>query len=101
VADPQSSPRASKPRLLFFYSSQDGRARRVEAYLAQVLQRRQNHDTFVVHRIEMRGRPDLVERFRVSPGPTLIVVEGKALRARLDKPKNAKDIGALLEPWLR
>jgi hypothetical protein len=37
----------------------------------------------------------------VSPGPTLIVVEGKALRARLDKPKNAKDIGALLEPWLR
>lgn len=92
---------ASKPQLLFFYSAQDGRARRVEGYLAQVLQRRHNHDTFVVRRIEMTGRPDLAERFRVDPGPALIVVEDQVLRARLDGPKNAKDISALLDPWLR
>jgi hypothetical protein len=91
----------SKPRLLFFFSAHDGRARRVEGYLAQVLQRRQNHDTFVVHNIEMTARPDLVERFRVHRGPALIVVEQRTIRARLDRPKNARDIAELLGPWLR
>ena len=101
MTDLQSSAPTSKPRLLFFYSLQDGRSRRVEGYLAQVLQRRQNHDTFVVHRIEMTGRPDLAERFNVDPGPALMVVEDKVLRARLDAPKNAKSIGQMLGPWLR
>ena len=92
---------ASKPRLLFFYSPQDGHARRVEGYLAQVLQRRQNHETFIVHRIEMSSRADMVERFRATPGPALIVIEDRVIRARLDKPKSAKAIAELLEPWLR
>jgi hypothetical protein len=41
----RSSSTAAKPRLLFLYSARDGRARRVEGYLAQVLQRRRNHET--------------------------------------------------------
>jgi thioredoxin-like negative regulator of GroEL len=101
MGNPEASTATSeKPRLLFFYSPRDGHARRVEGYLAQVLQRRQNHETFVVHRIEMSDRPDIAERFRVAPGPSLIVIEDRVIRARLDKPRNAKAIAELLDPWL-
>jgi thioredoxin-like negative regulator of GroEL len=91
----------AKPQLLFFYSSRDGRARRVEGYLAQVLQRRRNHDTFAVRRIDVRQRPDLADRFRVGDAPALIVVAEKTLRARLEGPQSAKQIAEVLGPWLR
>ncbi len=35
----------AKPSLVFFHSASSGRCRRVEGFLAQVLQRRANHDT--------------------------------------------------------
>jgi hypothetical protein len=38
-------PLAEKPKLVFALSGRDGRSRRLDAYLAQVLQRRHNHDT--------------------------------------------------------
>ena len=101
TADQRLAGANSKPRLLFFYSARDGRARRVEGYIAQVLQHRRNHDTFVVHNIEVSARPDLRERFRVDGELTLIVVHGRATRARLDRPRNAKMITEFLEPWLR
>ena len=95
------APTATKPQLLFFYSSRDGRARRVEAYLAQVLQRRRNHETFAVRRIDVVSRPDLAERFGVERGPALIVVQERTLKARLQRPTSSKAIAQLLEPWLR
>ena len=54
-----------KPRLLFFYSPTSGRDRRVEGFLAQVLQRNRNQQTFSVHRIDIAARPDLAARFRI------------------------------------
>jgi hypothetical protein len=42
----------AKPRLVFFYSSSSGACRRVEGFLAQVLQRRGNHDTFQLNMVE-------------------------------------------------
>jgi thioredoxin-like negative regulator of GroEL len=92
---------ATKPQLIFFYSARDGRARRVEGYLAQVLQRRQNHDTFVVRRVNVDVRPDLAERFRINGEPTLLVVSDKVVRGRIDAPKGCADIKTVLEPWLR
>ena len=92
---------ATKPRLLFFYSASDGKARRLEGYLAQVLQRRKNHETFVVHRIELTERPDLAERFKVEETPALVVVNGKRVCGRLERPRNAVEIQSLLSPWLR
>jgi hypothetical protein len=35
----------SNPGLLFFHSPTEGSSRRVEGFLAQVLQRRRNHET--------------------------------------------------------
>jgi thioredoxin-like negative regulator of GroEL len=91
----------TKPRLLFFYKSNDGKARRVEGYLAQVLQRRQNHETFVIHRVDVDQRPDLVARFKIEATPSLIVVNAKQIQGRLERPRNAIEIRSLLTPWLR
>ena len=89
-----------KPRLLFFHSHRSGRSRRVESYLAHVLQRGRNHDTFVIHRIAQEERPELVERFRIVTLPTLLVVENGAVRARLEEPRGSKSIEEFLMPWL-
>ena len=93
--------RVAQPKLLFFTSSVSGHCRRVEGFLAQVLQRRRNHGTFRLHVIDENERPELVKRFKVTTLPTLVVVEGRAEQARLERPRGCRDIEALLTPWLR
>jgi thioredoxin-like negative regulator of GroEL len=89
-----------KPGLVFFHSSISGSCRRAEGFLAQVLQRRRNHETFKLYRVAQEERPDLVDRFGITNLPTLVVVEGKNVRARLEKPRGCRDIEAFLAPWL-
>lgn len=91
----------SKPTLIVFCSLHEGRSRRADAYLAQVLQRRRNHETFVVRRIAAEERPDLLERFRIEQTPTLVVVEDRQVRARLSQPRGSEEIQTFLAPWLR
>jgi thioredoxin-like negative regulator of GroEL len=91
----------SRPTLIFFTSQHNGPCRRAEGFLAQVLQRRKNHETFHIHRVAMEERPDLHERFRIADTPTLIVVDGKTVRGRLVRPRGCEEIRAFLEPWLR
>ena len=91
---------ATRPRLIFFTSSLSGKCRRVEGFLAQVLQRRRNHGTFRILFVDQRKRPDLVERFGVEGVPTLVVVEEQRVRARLDEPRGCREIEQLLSPWL-
>jgi thioredoxin-like negative regulator of GroEL len=92
---------AKRPTLVFFYSGKSGASRRVEGFLAQVLQRRGNHATFRLARVEVDERPDLVERFAVNEVPTLLVVEEQRVRARLSRPRGCVEISHLLAPWLR
>jgi thioredoxin-like negative regulator of GroEL len=87
-------------RLVFFHSTVSGHCRRVEGFLAQVLQRRRNHGTFKVVRVAEEERPDLLERFKVGIVPTLVVVEGRAVAARLERPRGCRDIEGFLAPWL-
>jgi thioredoxin-like negative regulator of GroEL len=101
VAEPIARPRATKPRLVFFTSSVSGQCRRVEGYLAQVLQRRRNHGTFHLVVVDEGERPDLVRRFAVSSLPTLVVVEDRAEQARLEHPRGCRQIEQFLSPWLR
>ena len=89
-----------KPRLVFFHSGVSGHCRRVEGFLAQVLQRRRNHGTFKVLRVAEEERPDLLQRFAVDEVPTLMIVEGKAVRGRLELPRGCRDIERFLAPWL-
>ncbi len=97
-----AAPRApEKPGLVFFYSSLSGRCRRTEGFLAQVLQRRRNHGTFRIYRVAREDRPDLVERFAIESFPTLAIVEGKRVQARLEQPRGCRDIESFLAPWLK
>ncbi|HZU20358.1 MAG TPA: thioredoxin family protein [Gaiellaceae bacterium] len=91
----------TKPVLLFFTSQTNGRCRRVEGYLAQVLQRRRNHETFQVRYVAQEERPDLLERFRIDVTPTLMVVADKSVRGKLVKPRGCEEIQTFLAPWLR
>jgi thioredoxin-like negative regulator of GroEL len=97
----ERSARSAKPGLVFFYSPLSGNCRRVDGFLAQVLQRRRNHGTFKLYRVDEKERPDLVERFGVGRTPALVVVEGRLVRARLEKPRGCRDIEDFLAPWLK
>jgi len=90
-----------KPMLFFFYSQTSGRCRRAEGFLAQVLQRRRNHETFRIHRVAQEARADLLDRFRIDRVPTLIVVDGKSVRGRLVEPRGCEEIQTFLAPWLK
>jgi thioredoxin-like negative regulator of GroEL len=92
---------ATKPGLVFFHSSVSGRCRRVEGFLAQVLQRRRNHETFRFYSVASEQRPDLVEKFGIHQLPALVVVENKSVRARLEGPRGCRDIEMFLAPWLQ
>lgn len=91
---------APKPTLLFFESASSGRCRRVEGFLAQVLQRRSNHDTFELLRIDADAHQDLVERFKIETIPTLVVVAGKQAQGWLPNPRGCREIESFLAPWL-
>jgi thioredoxin-like negative regulator of GroEL len=91
----------TKPMLLFFHSPTEGQSRRVEGFLAQVLQRGKNHDAFRVRRIDVGRRPDLGERFRVSSLPTLVVVSERRVKTRIESPRGVAEIKQALKPWLR
>jgi thioredoxin-like negative regulator of GroEL len=99
-ASAELSQSTSKPGLVFFHSALSGQCRRVEGFLAQVLQRRRNHETFKLYIVEESDRPDLVERFGVDTMPTLVVVEGKSVRAKLERPRGCREIERFLAPWL-
>ena len=90
-----------KPRLVFFHSPRSGPSRRVEGFLAQVLQRRGNHRTFQMYRVAREERPDLTARFAIDEIPTLVVVEGKRVRGKLRTPRGCDEIETFLAPWLK
>lgn len=102
IADqaPAAARAATQPQLLFFYSPTSGRSRRVEGFVAQVLQRRHNHQSFLLRRIDADLNPALAERFHVDRLPTLIVVSDKQVQARLEVPRGCIDITRALAPWL-
>jgi thioredoxin-like negative regulator of GroEL len=90
----------ARPRLLLFHSQVSGRCRRVDGFLAQVLQRRANHATFELERIEAEEKPDVHESFGIDALPTLVVVEAGSVRGRIVDPAGCKEIERFLAPWL-
>jgi thioredoxin-like negative regulator of GroEL len=92
---------AERPRLILFHSSVDGRCRRTEGFLAQVLQRRRNHHTFDVVRVDVCRRPEVAERLGVDEVPTLLVVADKTVQRRIVTPNGCRELETELAPWLR
>jgi thioredoxin-like negative regulator of GroEL len=102
---PVSPPAAAElpsllPQLLFFYSDTSGSCRRVEGFLAQVLQRRRNHHSFQLRRIDADRHAALAQRLGIDGVPSLVVVENKRVRARLSSPRGCAEISRALAPWL-
>lgn len=89
------------PRLVFFYSPTSGRCRRIEGQLAHAFQRRHNHDSFRLVRVDVDARPDLAERFQVAAVPTFLVVEGQRIVRRIVAPRNGLSLERELADWLR
>jgi thioredoxin-like negative regulator of GroEL len=89
-----------QPRLAFFCSDVSGRCRRTEGFLAQVLQRRGNHETFRLYRVPVEERPDLHDHHNIGQLPTLAVIEGKKVVGRLEQPNACREIEGFLSPWL-
>ena len=46
-----AAPTQPRPRLVFFHSHRCGRCRRIEGYIAQIMQARRNHDAFTHVRV--------------------------------------------------
>jgi thioredoxin-like negative regulator of GroEL len=91
---------AVRPTLVVFASQRSGICRRFDSLIAQVLQRRHNHDTFRVVRVDVDERPDLAGRFGIDSVPTLVVLERNSERLRVTEPKGMIPIEDALSPWL-
>jgi len=92
---------AWRPILVFVESARCGRCRRVDGFLAEVLQHRRNHRTFDVVRIDIDERPELAARLRVERVPAVLVLEDKRVRVRLTGPCDTTTLAQALQPWLR
>jgi thioredoxin-like negative regulator of GroEL len=101
VAVPRHVPTNERPRLLFFYGKTSGPSRRAEAFLSQVLQRRRNHETFQLVRVCAEQHRELVEHFRIETLPTIVIVEGRRVKARITGSHGRKELEEALGPWLR
>lgn len=96
-----TAPGPERPMLVFFTSQTNGRCRRAEGFLAQVLQRRHNHETFFLRIVEQTEHPELIDRFQVEKTPTLMVVADRVVRGKLVEPHGCEEIQEFLAPWLR
>jgi thioredoxin-like negative regulator of GroEL len=90
-----------RPRLVFFHPRASGRARRIDGYVANVLQRRQNHETFLLQRVIVEDHPEIAARFGVDGLPTLFVIEDNRVCARIEDPRGTHDLEDALGPWLK
>jgi len=95
------TPTAARPILILFTTNRDGRSRRTDGHLAQVLQRRHNHDTFAIKHVALEDHPDLFEKFQITETPSLVVVDERRVKGRLTRPQGCEEIKTFLNPWLK
>jgi thioredoxin-like negative regulator of GroEL len=88
----------ARPLLVFFTSERSGPARRRESLLAHLA--RKERARLRTTRIDVEKRPDLAAKFKVQAVPTIVLVKGKAVVARLEGRSSAPKIEAMLEPHL-
>jgi thioredoxin 1 len=88
-----------RPLLVFFTSQTSGPARRMESLLAHVA--RKERDSLRVRRVDVDERPDLARRFKIDVVPSLALVKGKKVVARLAGRSTAPKIESLLDDHVR
>jgi thioredoxin-like negative regulator of GroEL len=91
---------ARRPTLVYFASRRSGPCRRVQGFVDQVLQARQNHETFRRRTVDVEEQPELARRFRVREVPTIIVVDEGRVARRVEGRVGIAQIRAALADWL-
>src|SRR5438105_1141159 len=94
---PLVPPRRSAPRTIT--AAPKGPARRMESLLAHIA--RKERDTLRVKKVDVDERPDLAKRFRVAQVPSLALVKGRRVVARLEGRSTAPKIESLLDSHVR
>ena len=89
---------AERPLLVFFTSQRSGPARRMESLLAHIA--RKERDSLQVKLVDVDERPDLAEKFRISEVPSLALVKGKRVVARLEGRATAPKIESMIDEQL-
>ena len=87
-----------RPLLVFFSSRRSGPARRMESLLAHIA--RKERQRLRVTIVDVDEQADLAARFRVETVPTLALVKGKRVVARIDGRASAPRIGRMLDEHL-
>jgi thioredoxin-like negative regulator of GroEL len=88
----------SRPLLVFFSSKRSGPARRMESLLAHL--ERKERARLRITRVDVDDDPKLAERFKVEAIPTLVLVKGKRVVARLEGRASAPRIERSIAPHL-
>ena len=85
--------------LVFFTSRRSGPARRMESLLAHIA--RKERGALRVRKVDVDEQPDVAKRFRISEVPSLALVSGKKVVARLEGRSTAPKIESMIDPYLR
>ena len=85
--------------LVFFTSRRSGPARRMESLLAHIA--RKERGALRVKKVDVDERPDVAKRFSVGEVPSLALVSGKRVVARLEGRSTAPKIESMIDPYLR
>jgi thioredoxin-like negative regulator of GroEL len=89
----------TRPLLVFFTSRRSGPARRMESLLAHIA--RKQRDEIRVKKVDVDARPDVASRFRVAEVPSLALVKGKKVVARLEGRATAPKIESMIDVHVR
>jgi thioredoxin-like negative regulator of GroEL len=84
----------SLPLLVFFTSSRSGPARRMESLLAHIARKRRG--SLRVRQVDVDERPDIAKRFRIAEVPSLALVKGQRVVARLEGRTTAPKIESMI-----
>jgi thioredoxin 2 len=91
-------PNDTRTLLLFFSSARSGPSRRMESLLAHIA-RKERHRLRVVQ-VDVDERRDFADKLGVQAAPTLVLVRGKEMIARIEGRASAPRIEAMLEQHL-
>jgi thioredoxin-like negative regulator of GroEL len=84
----------SLPLLVFFTSTRSGPARRMESLLAHIARKRRG--SLRVRQVDVDERPDIAKRFRIAEVPSLALVKGQKVVARLEGRTTAPKIESMI-----
>jgi thioredoxin 2 len=87
------------PMLVFFTRRTSGPARRMESLLAHTA--RKERDRLRVSRVDADEHPRIARKFDVEQVPSLVLVVGRKVTARLDGRANLPQIEHFLKQHLR